>query len=123
MIHNTFKYIILELLEKVYRLKCFISNHKIAQTSNSNENVVLLFHHSLTEILKHLDSVISEVNDSTRIETFTIQRKLASSYEAIINLHSQLKYLHSEWLRPETYTFVKHIINQLPKERQPVDVN
>lgn len=123
MVTETIKYIILELLEKVYRLKSFILKHNLSETSNSNGNVVLLFNRTITKILNHLEETTLQIDGLTEDEAFTIQRRLAQNYEAIIGLHDELKYLHTEWLRPEIFTFANHIINYLPKECRPGIIN
>jgi hypothetical protein len=119
------KYIIVEILEKVYRLKKFIGTQKPLSKNNGNTPTVEVFEIALQKILETLNSPISLLykNDLTDEERFALNRRLSTTFLLITEFHSKLKYIYTDWVRPETYTFTKRLLQQLPGEHSKLDLN
>ena len=116
MRNTTFKYITLELIEKIIRLKSYINKHSSNNRKNSNDAVIQIFEKAISSLLKNIEIIISDINDikdeTTNNELYSIQRKLSTCYSAIKDLHSELHILNTDWLKLETYTFVEQIYNE-----------
>lgn len=111
----TYKYIILEILEKVYRLKNYIAQNNLQHYNNSNDDIIKIFNHTIENILNQIGQIIEKIDNASIDEYFVIQRKLANVYESITCLHENLKYLHTDWLKPEIFTFVNQLRTYIPK--------
>lgn len=109
----TFKYITLELIEKILRLKNYINKHSYNNRKNSNDAVIKIYEKSINTLLKNTNNLINDINlindKSNSNEIFAIQRRLSTHYDTIKGLHGELHNLNSDWLKMETYTFVEQI--------------
>ena len=116
MYKSAFVYITLDLIEKILRLKRYYTNNISKSDNNSNEAVILLFEKVNNSILVKINSLIIEINEinesNTPEELFAIQRSLSQCYLSIKDLHHELRYLNSEWLKPETYTFAEQLFEK-----------
>jgi|GEM_PF-4826166 len=111
----TFQYITLDIAEKILRLRNYILFNSSKTNNNSNSTVIMVYEESINKIISSLDELICRINiinkKSTKDEIFAIQRSLSCCYTAIKELHKELHYLSSDWLKPETYTFIEQIFN------------
>lgn len=123
----TLKYITLELIEKIYRLESFIIKNSSKGDNNSNEAVIIIIKKSITCLLSNIDNLTKDINDidskSTSNEIFSIQRSLSQCYLAIKELHKELNFLSTNWLKLETYTFVEQIYEKHFKVEKTPKIN
>ncbi len=112
----TFKYIALDLIEKIIRLKSYITKNSSKKDNNSNKAVIQIFEKSLSNILFNIEELIKDINyidsDSTTDEKFALQQNLSQCYISIKELHKELNFLSTDWLKIETYTFTEQLYHQ-----------
>lgn len=120
------KYIIFELLEKIYRLKKFIGTHKII-LKEKGKITSEVFEKAIKNIYSNLEYPILALkhgsNDFTYEERISINRRLSTTFHVLREFHSKLKYIYSDWVRPETYTFTKRLFQNLPINHSEIKVN
>jgi len=123
----TLKYIILELIEKVFRLKSFIKNNSSKQDNNSNKAVISLFEKVIKTIFDNIQNLIVDIKyldeNSTSFEIFAIQQELSLCFSAITELHEQINFLSTNWLKLETYTFIEQIYKKYFNQDKSKKVN
>ncbi|CAN5200372.1 hypothetical protein BH09PAT2_BH09PAT2_08500 [soil metagenome] len=106
------KYAISELLEKTYRLHTYISQAGEVRFQNVNSKTIEVFN----VIIKKIEDIIKSISadlkagDFNEREIFTIKRKIARTFILINNVHSELQFIHSDWVLKETYTFSESLI-------------
>lgn len=109
----TLEYITLELIEKIIRLKSYFTKNSSKIDNNSNDAVIVIFEKAISSLLFNIERLIFDINDldsnSTSNEIFAIQRSLSLCYSTIKNLHKELHYLSTDWLKLETYTFAEQL--------------
>jgi hypothetical protein len=122
----TFKYITLELIEKIFRLKSYITKNGSKKDNNSNNAVIMIFEKAILNLLSNIEKTISDINEidneTTINEIFSIQRNLSQYYLTIKELHGELHFLSTDWLKLETYTFIEQLyekhFNPKPKKEK-----
>lgn len=109
----TFKYIALDLIEKIIRLKSYITKNSSRNDNNSNKAVIQIFEKTISNILSNIKNLIVDINDidheSTTDEKYAIQQSLSQCYISIKELHKELNFLSTDWLKIETYTFIEQL--------------
>lgn len=109
----TFKYITIELIEKIIRLKNYIVKNSSKNDNNSNTAVISIFEKTIAVLISIIKDLIQDINnidaDYTSDELFSIQRTLSQCYITIKELHKKLNFLSTDWLKLETYTFVEQL--------------
>lgn len=106
-----FKYLILELFEKLYRLDKYIKTCERFDRKNNNDKINVLFKSSFKIIGDEIDKLSSDIDtdlDDTDKLGYIIG--ISQNSKAIIKIHEELKNLHSSWILPEIKTFAKEII-------------
>src|ERR1035437_5078011 len=108
-LHN---FLILELFEKLYRLKKYINTCEKFDRKNNNDKIINLFMGSIELIGVEVDKLTldinSDIDDNAR---FAYVLKISQNSKAIVKLHEELNSLHSSWILPEIKTFTKEIVN------------
>lgn len=84
-----------------------------------------VFEIALNKILVELETPIQLIknNNLSDIERESLNRRLSTTLNLFKDFHSLLKFIHSDWVRPETYTFSNGIIRSLPKEYANTHIN
>lgn len=112
----TFKYIALDLIEKIIRLKSYITKNSSRNDNNSNKAVIQIFEKTISNILFNIKFLILDINDidfdSTTDEKYAIQQNLSQCYISIKDLHKELNFLSTDWLKIETYTFTEQLYDK-----------
>jgi hypothetical protein len=105
-----YKYLILELYEKLYRLKKYINTCKKFDRKNSDDRILLLFSNSISIIGDEINELCCELNaDLHDNDKFAIILNISKNSKAISKIHEELKNLHSSWILPEIKTFTNEI--------------
>lgn len=106
-----FKYLTLELFEKLYRLHKYIKTCKIYDKRNNDERIISLFELSIKFIASEVNELCIELSDEiSDEEKFAIVLKISQHSKAISKIHEELKNLHSSWILPEIKTFTNEIL-------------
>src|SRR5258706_220539 len=106
-----FKYLILELFEKLYRLDKYIKTCERFDRKNNNAKIIVLFKSSIKIIGDEIDKLSSDIDtdlDDTDKLGYIIG--ISQNSKAIIKIHEELRNLHSSWILPEIKTFASEII-------------
>lgn len=117
------KYLILELFEKLYRLRKYTSTCEKFDRKNNNDKIINLFKRSITLIGIEINEICSDVNtDLTDDEKFAYILTISQNSKAIIKIHEELKNLHSSWILPEIKTFTNEIIKDQSKLKGEINI-
>jgi hypothetical protein len=119
------KYIIIEIFEKLIRLNNFINSNKDFIKESGMKITLNVFQKAFQKAIVQLEKPILLLNEE-RIsvsERISINRRLSNTLNLIREFHALLKFIHSEWVRPETYTFSNRILKNLPEEYQKTKMN
>ncbi len=108
------KYIVVEILEKAYRLRKFINLNKSFFKDDGNKGTVEVFEKVLNKILFDLEDSITTLKFPPLRDTekIIVNRRLSNILFVIKEFHYKLKYIYADWVRPETYTFTKRLVQQ-----------
>lgn len=107
-----YKYLLLELFEKLYRLSKYINTCKEFDKKNNHERIIELFESSIKIIGDDILPICSEIDSQiTEDEKYAITIKISQNARAIGKIHQELKNLHSSWILPEIKTFTNEIIS------------
>jgi hypothetical protein len=119
------KYIVVEILEKIFRIKKFIYSNNSLIRDSSNKITVEVFENALNKILGNLELPIKALNNKTisTAERIAINRRLSNIFYIIKGFHSKLKYIHSDWVKSETYTFTNRLIKNLAEQESLLKIN
>src|ERR1700734_3435653 len=86
------KYLILELFEKLYRLKKYIAICETFDKKNNSERIINLFNSSIEIIGEAVNDLCSDVNTTlTDTEKYAYISKISLNSKAIIKMHDELK--------------------------------
>lgn len=108
-----FKYLTLELFEKLYRLHKYIKTCKIYDKKNNEERIISLFESSIRIIASEVNELCIDLEDSlSDEEKFALVLKISQHSKAISKIHEELKNLHSSWILPEIKTFTNQILGE-----------
>jgi hypothetical protein len=119
------KYIIIEIFEKLYRLKSFINSNRSILKDAGKEITLNVFEIAFNKILEELETPIQIINnnDLSGEARQSLNRRLSTTLNLFKDFHSLLRFIHSDWVRPETYTFSNCITKNLPKEYVNTQIN
>lgn len=119
------KVLCIEVLEKISRLKRYLLSHHSSSKTEGKE-VVGLFMKSMKAIQENFYGVINYLEKATPLnysEKASVLRRISMAFTTIVELHDQLQLVYSSWVRPETHTFIKEVLDFFPQERKPQKVN
>jgi len=119
------KILCVELLEKISRMRRYLHSHYSSSKTEGKE-VVTIFNSALDATQFDFEKVINYVKVQdvlTPVEQATVSRRISNVFFTISNLHQQLQLIYGEWVRPETHTFLKEIINFFPSDRRKEKIN
>lgn len=106
-----FKYLILELFEKLYRLDKYIKTCERFDGKNNNDKIITLFKASIKIIGSEIDklsiSIDTDFDDTDKLGYII---GISQNSKAIIKIHEELRNLHSSWILPEIKTFANEIV-------------
>lgn len=115
----------LEILEKIFRLKAFLSKAAVRATKPDLE-VIRIFDTAIKEVLKSIETVFHKLHKDygklDEYERFSCMRRISDVFNSIDDLHSQLRFVYGEWTAPETYIFVKSLFKSLPEPHNNVSI-
>ncbi|MEO8664752.1 MAG: hypothetical protein ABI462_04580 [Ignavibacteria bacterium] len=119
------KYIIIEIFEKLIRLKNFMNSNKDSIKESGMKISLNVFEEAFEKALIQLELPILLVSkeDISESERISINRRLSNTLNLVREFHTLLKFIHSEWVRPETYTFSNRILKNLPDELKKTRIN
>lgn len=105
------KYLVVELFEKIFRIKKFINTAYEEEKRQSDKQLKDLYDKALIFIANELNEFCSNLPpDSNNAGTiFDNMLFISKSYSAIINIHKDLKNISSISVLPETKTFLYEI--------------
>jgi hypothetical protein len=109
-----YKYLILELFEKLYRLEKYINTCKKYDKKNNDDRILQLFYNAIEIIGNDINNeVCSEITEGINDdEKLAILLKINQNSKAISKIHEELKNLHSSWILPEIKTFTNEITKE-----------
>ena len=119
------KILCVEVLEKISRMRRYLFSHYSSSKTEGKE-VVNLFSRALEATQANLESLIKYLKVSgalSPVEKASVSRRISDTFFTIINLHEQLQLLYGEWVRPETHTFIKEVMDFFPTERKKEKIN
>jgi hypothetical protein len=117
------KYLILELFEKLYRLRKYTETCGKFDRKNNNNKIIALFENSITVIGNEINKLCSEIEtDLTDDDKFGYILKISQNSKAIVKIHEELKNLHSSWILPEIKTFTNEIIENSSKLKNEINI-
>lgn len=117
------KYLILELFEKLHRLKKYINTCEKFDRKNNSDKIIRLFNHSIEIIGKEVDNLCKYVDsDLLDAEKFAIILKISQNTSAIVKIHEELGNLHSSWILPEIKTFTNEVIGDVDLKRNKINI-
>ena len=106
------KIILIETLEKIFRLQAFCLKSEIGAT-DSDLKVIELYKSVINDILKSIERVIYKLHDQygglDENERYSCMRRISDAFIAIDDFHSQLGFIYGEWTIPETYIFINNL--------------
>jgi hypothetical protein len=119
------KILVLETLEKIFRVQSFLSKASITATE-PDLKVIGIYNAAINEILKSLKTVFYKLHDKygglDALERYSCMRRISDVFNSIDDLHSQLSFIHGEWTTPETYIFIKSLFEKIPECRTDVSI-
>ncbi len=105
-----YKYLVLELYEKLYRLKKYIVTCRKFDKKNNDENILDLFLESIKIIGNEVEDLRSTIiNEISDLQKLPISIKISQHSKSIARIHEELKNLHSSWTLPEIKTFTTDV--------------
>ncbi len=117
--------IALETLEKIFRLKAFLSKAAI-HVSEPDARVIEIYNSAISQILKSFEVLFKKLHDNygevDSTERFSCMRRISDVFNSIDDLHSQLSFIHGEWTIPETYIFVKSLFESVLSLNEEVSI-
>ena len=119
------KLLCIEVLEKISRLKKYLLSHHPSSKTEGKE-VVGIFMKSLKATQDNFQNVITYLGKAAPLnysEKASVLRRISMAFATIVNLHDQLQLVYGSWVRPETHTFIKEVLDFFPPERKPQKVN
>jgi len=116
-----------EVLEKISRMRRFLLSEPDISSRQGSE-VTIVFLRALDGIVDTLQPVISRLSDDKAFalgewERIASIRRLSDIFRSVDRLHLYLQFIYGTWVRPETFIFIKNVLEFLPKERRPEKVN
>jgi hypothetical protein len=107
------KYLVLELFEKLHRLKKFINTCTKFDRKNNTGRIISLYNESIHIIGLEINDLCTDIEtDLTNTEKFAIIIKISIHSKAIVKIHEELRNLHSSWILPEIKTFANDVIKE-----------
>lgn len=104
------KYLIVELFEKIFRIKKFIKLAYDEEKRESDRQLKELYDKALTFIANEINEFCSNLPDTDDAGTiFDNMLFISKCYKSIINIHKDLKNISSISVLPETKTFLFEI--------------
>ncbi len=125
MVNYLEKLFCVEVLEKISRMRRFLLSESDISSYQGNE-VIIVFLSALDGIVISLQPVISRLSNDKALgkwEQIAAIRRLSDIFRSVDRLHLSLQFIHGTWVRPETYIFIKNVLEFIPKERKPEKVN
>lgn len=119
------KILCVEVLEKISRMRRYLFSHYSSSKTEGKE-VVSLFSKALDATQLNLDNLVNYLKKSGALNPYekaTVSRRISNAFFTIIKLHEQLQLIYGEWVRPETHTFIKEVIEFFPSERKNEKIN
>jgi len=119
------KILCVEVLEKISRMRRYLYSHYSSSKTEGKE-VVSLFSRSLDATQQNLENLVHYLKNSGSLNPFekaTVSRRISDAFFTIIQLHEQLQLIYGEWVRPETHTFIKEVIEFFPPTRKKEKIN
>lgn len=102
----------LETIEKIFRIRAFLSKASIHAT-DQDLKVIGTYNSAINKILESMKEVLKELHDNygdlNKNESYSCMRRISNVFKAFDNLHYRLKDIHGDWTAPETYIFVKNL--------------
>lgn len=119
------KILCVEVVEKISRMRRYLSSHYSSSKTEGKE-VVNLFKNALNATQDNLENIVKYLRASgalNPVEKASVSRRISDTFFTLINLHEQLQLIYGEWVRPETHTFIKEVIEFFPVERKKKQIN
>lgn len=118
-----FKYLVLELFEKLYRLNKYIDTCEKFDRKNNTDKIILLFKNSIEIIGREINDLCTEVDSNlSNADKFAYILKISQHSIAIKKIHEELKNLHSSWILPEIKTFSNEILTDKPLLQNEINI-
>jgi len=125
MVNLIEKILCVEVLEKISRMQRFLHLELEIARQQSTE-VLSIFTTALDGILDNLNPILIRLSEDTQLdkwETLAIVRRLSDIVNSVDELHLRLQFIHGAWVRPETYVFIKNVLDFIPHDRRPGKVS
>lgn len=119
------KILCIEILEKISRMRRYLSSHYSSSKTEGKE-VVGLFLSALSATEQSLESIIIYIKKSGKLNPYekaTVSRRISDTFLTIVKLHEQLQLVYGSWVRPETHTFISEILDFFPANRKHDKIN
>lgn len=119
------KVLCIEVVEKISRLRTYLLSHHSSSKTEGKE-VVGIFLKSLEATQENFSGVINYLEKAAPLnysEKASVLRRISMAFATIVKLHDQLQLIYGSWVRPETHTFIKEVLEFFPPERKPQKVN
>lgn len=119
------KILCVEVLEKISRMRRYLFSHYSSSKTEGKE-VVILFNKALDATQLNLENLVKYLKSSGALNPYekaTVSRRISNVFFTIIKLHEQLQLIYGEWVRPETHTFIKEVMEFFPSERRNEKIN
>jgi len=119
------KLLCVEVLEKISRFHRFLCLEPDSLNGQGTA-VVKVFVRALDAIVNSVAPFVARLAEKATLakwERVTMVRRLLASFDAVARLHSQLQFIYGVWVRPETHVFIKNVLEFIPNERRPENVN
>lgn len=104
------KYLVVELYEKIFRIKKFINTAYNEEKRESDKQLKELYDKALFFLANEINDFCSNIPDSEDAgDVFDNMLFISNTYKTIINIHKDLKNISSISVLPETKTFIYEI--------------
>lgn len=125
MVNYTEKLLCIEVLEKISRMQRFLLSEPDASRRQGTE-VIGVFLKALEGILDNLAPILARLSKDLELEKWervAIVRRLSDIFNSVDELHAQLQFVYGAWVRPETYVFIRNVLEFIPSDRRPKKVS
>ncbi len=117
--------LVIETLEKIFRLQAFLQKASIRAT-DPDIKVISIYDYAINEVLKSIQVVIYKLHDNygdlDENERYSCIRRISNAFNSTDDLHSQLNFIHGEWTIQETYIFIKRLFRFILKDNDDVSI-